>query len=70
MIKLRKTKMPTYEYVCTSCEHEWEEDQSIKDAAIKVCPECKEETAKRLISGGSGFILSGNCWSKDGYGKK
>lgn len=61
--------MPTYEYECTSCKHSWEMDQSIKEGPIKECPECKKETAKRLISLG-GFILNGAGWSKDGYSKK
>jgi putative FmdB family regulatory protein len=61
--------MPTYEYQCQSCKHGWEEDQSIKEDPIKICPECKKETAKRLISLG-GFILLGSGWAKDNYSKK
>lgn len=48
--------MPNYEHKCTdeNCGHEWEEFYSIKADPPKVCPECKLETAMRLISGGSG----------------
>ncbi|HUU89532.1 MAG TPA: zinc ribbon domain-containing protein [Candidatus Glassbacteria bacterium] len=46
--------MPTYEYKCESCKHEWEDYHSITQEPVKVCPECGKETAKRLISGGSG----------------
>lgn len=46
--------MPTYEHKCTSCEHEWEDEYSIKQDPPKVCPKCLQETAKRLVSGGSG----------------
>lgn len=46
--------MPTYEYMCQSCNHEWEEYHSILADPIKFCPSCKEESAKRMISGGSG----------------
>lgn len=56
----------TYEYECTTCLHHWELEQSIKDIAEKNCPECKKETAKRLISAGN-FILKGSGWYKDGY---
>lgn len=56
----------TYEYKCTNCKHFWELDQSIKDAPIKTCPKCKKDTAKRMISGGIGFLLKGN-WFKQGY---
>jgi putative FmdB family regulatory protein len=61
--------MPTYEYQCKACQHTWEADQSIKDDALKDCPECKEPEAKRLVSGGTGFQLQGKGWSSDGYCK-
>lgn len=60
--------MPTYEYECGECKHEWASEQSIKDDPEKRCPKCGKETAKRLISR-SGFILQGGCWSTDGYSK-
>jgi putative FmdB family regulatory protein len=59
--------MPTYNYLCTECEHELEIFQSIKDKPIKICPECEKETLKRLISGGSGFLLKGGGWYSDLY---
>ena len=48
--------MPTYEHKCqdTDCQHEWEDEYSIKQDPPKACPKCLKETAKRLISGGSG----------------
>jgi putative FmdB family regulatory protein len=47
--------MPTYEHVCLECNHEWEDDYSIKADPPTVCPSCKfEGKVKRLISGGSG----------------
>jgi len=57
--------MPVYEYKCSSCEHTWEEQQVITDDPIEECPECKKDTAKRLISGGS-FILKGSGWFGSG----
>lgn len=59
--------MPTYEYKCEACEHLWEEDKKITDPVTTICPECGEEKAKRLISGGSGFQLLGSGWFRDGY---
>lgn len=59
--------MPTYEYACSACAHEWELEQSIKDDAIKECPSCHEQTAKRQISRGTGFILKGGGWYADLY---
>ena len=57
----------TYEYECTSCEHVWELEQKISEDAVTTCPECNEETAKRLISGGLGFQLKGSGWADEGY---
>lgn len=59
--------MPTYEYVCTSCNNEWEAEQSIKDAALTDCPACHNATARRQISRGTGFILKGSGWYSDLY---
>jgi putative FmdB family regulatory protein len=60
-------KMPTYEYACKSCAHEWETEQSIKDDPLKECPKCHQETAARQISRGTGFILKGGGWYSDLY---
>jgi len=54
--------MPTYEYGCEACGHEWEETQRITEAAKEVCPKCAERKAHRLISGGTNFILKGGGW--------
>ncbi|MCB0953129.1 MAG: zinc ribbon domain-containing protein, partial [Microthrixaceae bacterium] len=32
--------MPTYEYRCRSCEHQFEIQQSITDEVLTTCPEC------------------------------
>ncbi|MEO6420312.1 MAG: zinc ribbon domain-containing protein [Polyangiaceae bacterium] len=58
--------MPTYEYACTSCGNTWEDIQKISEPALTTCPKCKNETAKRQISGGS-FILKGGGWYADAY---
>jgi len=52
--------MPTYEYQCDACQHQWEEFQSIKAAATRKCPACKKLKAKRLISAGGGLIFKGS----------
>ncbi len=51
--------MPTYQYKCDECDFEFEEFQKMSDAAIEICPECKGKT-RRMISGGSGFLLKGS----------
>lgn len=56
----------TYEYECKKCGHQWEDDQKITEPPVKICPVCGEESAKRLISGGTGFSLLGSGWYKKG----
>ena len=64
--------MPTYEYACTACSHEFEAFQPITADPIRVCPECDEEKVERLISGGAGLIFKGSGfyitdYRSDGY---
>ena len=43
--------MPVYEYVCTSCQHEFEElARSMADRGRVRCPACQSEKAKRKLS--------------------
>jgi putative FmdB family regulatory protein len=58
----------TYEYECAACGHQWEAEQSIKDNPLKKCVSCGKNKAKRLVSGGTGFLLKGGGWYADGYG--
>jgi putative FmdB family regulatory protein len=51
--------MPTYEYVCRKCGHEFEAYQSIKDEPLKRCPKCKG-AVKRKISMGAGLLFKGS----------
>jgi putative FmdB family regulatory protein len=53
-------KMPTYEYICNKCEHQFDHFQSMKDEPLKTCPVCKENTLKRLIGSGAGIIFKGS----------
>jgi putative FmdB family regulatory protein len=59
--------MPTYEYACGACAHQWEEVQRITEAATAVCPSCGKPQAQRLISAGTNFILKGGGWYSDLY---
>jgi putative FmdB family regulatory protein len=52
--------MPTYQYECISCGHQFEQFQSFSDEAIKSCPECEGEVKKvysavGVVFKGSGF---------------
>ena len=48
--------MPAYEYKCNDCGREFEINQSMRDLPVEICSGCKG-TVRRIISGGSGFIL-------------
>ena len=52
--------MPTYEYRCEACGHEFEKFQSIMAAPIKRCPQCRKNKVKRLISSGAALIFKGS----------
>jgi len=51
--------MPTYDYRCLKCKHEFETVQKITDAPRKTCPLCKGKV-KRMIGGGAGVIFKGS----------
>jgi putative FmdB family regulatory protein len=40
--------LPTYEYRCVSCEHQFERFQRMSDEPVKVCEKCGEPV-KRLL---------------------
>lgn len=61
--------MPTYEYVCNKCGHEFEAFQSMKDEPLDTCPECHQRTVKRLIGGGAGLIFKGSGFYITDYKK-
>jgi putative FmdB family regulatory protein len=59
--------MPTYEYVCSKCGHEFECVQSMADKPLAVCPKdrCGQKRwgrgkVKRQISGGAGLLFKGS----------
>jgi putative FmdB family regulatory protein len=59
--------MPTYEYVCAKCGHEFERFQSISAPPLKRCPEdaCVQKkwgrgAVKRKLSGGAGLLFKGS----------
>ena len=53
--------MPTYEYECQKCGHQFEKFQSITAEPLKACPQkgCRGKV-KRLISAGGGLLFKGS----------
>ena len=59
--------MPTYEYACSKCGHEFEKFQSISAKPLDVCPRelCGQKKwgrgkVKKKISAGAGLIFKGS----------
>jgi len=61
--------MPTYEYKCFACNHQFETEQRISEDALTTCPSCGADELKRLISETS-FHLKGSGWYKTDYSSK
>ncbi len=52
--------MPTYDYECQTCGHQFEAKQSMKDPHLTDCPqEACAGPVKRKIGAGAGFIFKG-----------
>lgn len=62
--------MPTYEYECDACGHTFEEFQSMSDAVLTKCPQCKRKKLKRLIGAGAGIIFKGSGFYETDYKRK
>jgi len=59
--------MPTYEYVCDNCQHQFEQFQSIKAKPIRKCPQCGKLSVQRLIGAGAGIIFKGSGFYQTDY---
>ncbi len=62
--------MPTYDYLCQACGHEWEKFQSMNASPTKTCPQCKKRRAKRQIGLGAGLIFKGSGFYETDYKDK
>ena len=59
--------MPTYDYVCDACDHQFELFQSIKAAAKRKCPECGRMRLRRLIGPGAAIMFKGSGFYQTDY---
>ena len=67
-LNAEKNSMPTYDYECDACGHEFELFQSISEAVQKKCPECGKNKLRRLIGAGAAImcplVLVWRCGAK------
>jgi putative FmdB family regulatory protein len=59
--------MPTYDYRCEGCHHEFDVFQSITEAPLRKCPKCGRQKLRRLIGTGSGIIFKGSGFYETDY---
>jgi putative FmdB family regulatory protein len=59
--------MPTYDYVCDACDHQFELFQSITEAVKKKCPQCKKPKLRRLFGTGAAVMFKGSGFYTTDY---
>jgi len=59
--------MPTYEYQCDACQHNFDEFQSFSEAPLKKCPKCGKSKLRRLIGTGAAIIFKGSGFYQTDY---
>ena len=61
--------MPTYDYRCRECNHEFEEYQPITADALVICPKCGRHCLRRVFGAGGGLIFKGTGFYLTDYKK-
>jgi putative FmdB family regulatory protein len=59
--------MPTYDYVCDECGHEFEAYESITVEPRSSCPECSRPTLRRKIGPGAAILFKGSGFYQTDY---
>ena len=59
--------MPTYDYICDACQHEFEAFESIKADPQTVCPTCHEVKLRRKIGAGAAILFKGSGFYQTDY---
>jgi len=59
--------MPTYEYQCDACEHNFDEFQSMSEEPLKKCPKCGKKKLRRVYGGGAAILFKGSGFYETDY---
>lgn len=51
--------MPTYQYACTTCGHQFDVAQSFTEDSLSQCPQCPDGTLRKLF-GNVGVVFKGS----------
>jgi putative FmdB family regulatory protein len=59
--------MPTYEYLCDACQHNFDEFQSMSEPALTKCPKCGKKKLRRVFGAGAAVIFKGSGFYQTDY---
>jgi putative FmdB family regulatory protein len=59
--------MPTYEYHCDACEHNFDEFQSFSEEPLKKCPKCGRKKLRRVFGTGAAVLFKGSGFYETDY---
>ena len=59
--------MPTYDYECDACGHEFELFQGINDSVQRKCPKCGKLKLRRLFGTGAAVVFKGSGFYQTDY---
>lgn len=59
--------MPTYDYECDACGHEFELFQSITEPVERKCPACRKPKLRRLFGTGAAVVFKGSGFYQTDY---
>ena len=51
--------MPTYQYACSGCGHQFETVQSFSDDSLTTCPDCGQDQLRKVF-GSVGVVFKGS----------
>jgi putative FmdB family regulatory protein len=61
LVSFKRSDMPTYTYRCESCGIRFDQKQSFQDAPLTRCPECNENSLRKVIAP-VGIVFKGSGW--------
>src|SRR5882672_7555892 len=59
--------MPTYEYQCDACNHNFDDFHSMSDKPLTKCPKCGKKKLRRAFGTGAAVIFKGSGFYQTDY---
>jgi putative FmdB family regulatory protein len=59
--------MPTYEYQCDACDHNFDEFQSMSEDPLTKCPKCGKKKLRRVYGPGAAILFKGSGFYQTDY---